>query len=68
MHHVLDLLEKGSFCEYKCYLCNYDFMQGPLYSFIGIGCVIIAFVEGLFEKCSVIITWQQNLHFSLDLM
>ena len=34
MHHVPDLLEKGFFCKYKGYMCNYDFMQGPLYSFI----------------------------------
>ena len=65
---MLDLLEKGSFYKYKGYLCNYDFMQGPLYSFIGIGCVIIAFVEGVFVKYSVIITWQEIFYFSLDLM
>ena len=34
VHHVLELFEKGSFCKYKGYMCNYDFMQGPLYSFI----------------------------------
>ena len=34
MHHVLELLEKGSFCKYKGYMCNYDFMQGPFCSYI----------------------------------
>ena len=67
MHHVLELLEKGSFCKYKGYMCNYDFMQGPLYSFIGIGCGIIALVEDIFANCSAIIAWQENFHFSLSL-
>ena len=34
MHHVLDLLEKGSFCIMKGYMCNFDFMQGPFYSYV----------------------------------
>ena len=33
MHHVLEWLEKGSFCKYKGYMYNYDFMQGPLFSY-----------------------------------
>ena len=67
MHHVLELLEKGSFCKYKGYMCNYDFMQGPFYSYIRIGCEIIAFMEGVFLKCSVIIAWQENFQFSISL-
>ena len=55
MHHVLELLEKGSFCKYKGYMCNYDFMQGPFCSYICIGCEIIAFVEGVFAKFSAFI-------------
>ena len=30
---MLELLEKGSFCKYKGYMCNYNFMQGPFYSY-----------------------------------
>ena len=41
-------------------MCNYDFMQGPFYSFICIGWVIIAFVEGVFAKFSAFIAWQKN--------
>ena len=67
MHHMLELLEKGSFCKYKGYMCNYDFMQGPFYSYIWIGCEIIAFVEGVFAKFSAFIAWQQILLLSLSL-
>ena len=67
MHHVLELLEKGSFCKYKGYMCNYNFMQSPFCSCILIGCEIIALVEGVFAKCSVIITWQEYFQFSLSL-
>ena len=67
MHHMLELLEKGSFCKYKGYMCNYEFMQGPFYSYIWIGCEIIAFVEGVFAKYSVIITWQETFQISLSL-
>ena len=63
----LNCLKKDLFVNIKGYMCNYDFMQGPLYSFIGIGCVIIAFMEGVFVKYSVIITWQEIFYFSLDL-
>ena len=58
------LLEKGSFYKYKGYMCNYDFMQGPSCSYIWIGCAIIAFVEGVFAKCGVIITWQETFQIS----
>ena len=64
---MLELLEKGSFYKYKGYMCNYDFMQGPFCSYIWIGCEIIAFVEGVFAKCSVIITWQETFQFNLSL-
>ena len=64
---MLDLFEKGSFCKYKGYMCNYDFMQGPFYSYIWIDCEIIAFVEGVFAKCGVIITWQETFQISLNL-
>ena len=67
MHHVLDCLKKDLFVNIKGYMCNYDFMQGPFISFILIGWVIIAFVEGLFAKFSAIIAWQENFHFSLSL-
>ena len=67
MHHVLELLEKGSFCKYKGYMCNYDFVQGPFCSYVWIGCAIIAFVEGVFEKFSAFITRQQILLLSLKL-
>ena len=67
MHHVLDCLKKDLVVNIKGYMCNYDFMQGPLYSFIWIGWMIIAFVEGVFAKYSVIITWQENFYFSLSL-
>ena len=60
-------LKRDFFCKYKGYMCNYDFMQGPFYTYIWIGCGIIAFVEGVFAKCSVIIAWQENFHFSLSL-
>ena len=56
MRHVLELLEKGSFCKYKGYMCNYDYM-----------CAIIAFVEGVFAKFSAFIAWQQILLLSLSL-
>ena len=64
---MCELFEKGSFCKDKGYMCNYDFMQGPFYSFIWIGWVIIAFVEGVFAKCGVIITWQETFQISLNL-
>ena len=32
MHHVLEMLKKGLFVIMKGYMCNYDFMLGPLYS------------------------------------
>ena len=67
MHHVLELLEKWSFCKYKGYMCNYDFIQGPFYSYIWIGCGIIAFVEGVFAKFSAFIAWQQNLLLNVSL-
>jgi len=34
MHHVLELLEKDLFVIIKGYLCNYNFMQGPFYSYV----------------------------------
>ena len=58
MHHVLELLKKDLFVIMKGYMCNYDFMQGPFYSYILIGCEIIAFVEGVFAKCGAFIAWQ----------
>ena len=67
MHHVLDCLKNDLFVNIKGYMCNYNFMQGPLYSFIRIGWVIIDFVEGVFANCSAIIAWQENFHFSLSL-
>ena len=30
MHHVLELLKKDLFVFMKGYMCNYDFMRGPL--------------------------------------
>ena len=48
-------------------MCNYDLMLGLFYNLIWVGKANIAFVEGVFEKCSVIITWQQTLLFSPDL-
>ena len=30
----VNCLKKDLFCKYKGYMCNYDFMQGPFYSFI----------------------------------
>ena len=63
MHHVLELLEKESFCKYKGYMCNYDFMQGPFYSLIWIECAIIAFVEGVFAKFQCIYYMAANFAF-----
>ena len=48
-------------------MCKYKFMQCPFYNLIWIGCANVAFVEGLFAKFSVIITWQKVLLFSLKL-
>ena len=42
-------------------------MQGPFCSYIWIGCVIIAFVEGVFAKFSAFIAGQQILLLSLSL-
>ncbi len=67
MHHVLNCLNKDLFVIIKGYMCNIDFMQGSFYSLIGIECVIIAFVEGVFAKCGVIITWQETFQISPSL-
>ena len=48
MHHVLELLKKDLFVIMKGYMCNYDFMQGPLYS----NCVY-SFYGGCLCKISV---------------
>ena len=34
MRHVLELLEKDLFVIIKGYMCNYNFMQGPFYSYV----------------------------------
>ena len=60
-------LKKDLFVIIKGYMCNIDFMQGSFYSLIWIECVIIAFVEGVFAKCGVIITWQETFQISLSL-
>ena len=31
---MLELLKKDLFVIMKGYMCNYDFMQGPLYSYL----------------------------------
>ena len=60
-------LKKDLFVIRKGYMCNIDFMQGSFYSLIWIECVIITFVEGVFAKCGVIITWQETFQISLSL-
>ena len=60
-------LKKDLFVIIKGYMCNIHFMQGSFYSLIWIECVIIAFVEGVFAKCGVIITWQEIFQISLSL-
>jgi hypothetical protein len=67
MHYVFNCLKKDLFVIIKGYMCNYDFMQGPFCSYISIGCAIIAFVEGVFAKCGVIITWQETFQISPSL-
>ena len=49
MHHVLELLKKDLFVIMNGYMCNYDFMQGPLYSFF----YEYSFCGGCFCKISV---------------
>ena len=63
----LIFLKKDLIVKIKGYYCKYDLMQGPFYNLIWIGRANIAFVEGLFVKFSVIITWQKILLFSLNL-
>ena len=43
-------LKKDLIVNIEGYLCNYDFMQGPFYSLIWIGCTNIAFVEGYLQN------------------
>ena len=63
----LNCLKKDLFVNIKGSMCNYDFMQGPFYSLIWIGCAIIAFVEGVFANFSAIIAWQETFQISPSL-
>ena len=62
----VNCLKKDLFVNIKV-ICVIWFYARSFLQLIWIECAIIAFVEGVFAKCSAIIDWQKNFHFNLSL-